>query len=424
MFKVKDKVEFTTLEYKESVCNNNWKEVKLNTEYEISFVGYYDFGYGKETAVSLRDIGYTGFIPAAILKLSKAKTTLNKDTVKVGQKVRVIESSAINLGFTYTSNNCCSILKKGYEGTITGIEPGLTNASKEHVWVFVDNNGGIGTMLLELLEEPKSEQESLLEEAKRRYPIGTKYYVAHLNGKDAYYEDIVDSHDFSYTKHSITLEGSTFKNWARCVYHEGKWAGIVANTSEEFKVGDWVTVLDTNIGSPGAIDTFRKNGFTGKVGRVITTSSSYPYNVNGIWSKVRKATSEEIAEAQRLMTQLASESLDMEKILRICKDNYPVGTTYECACYSQSFTVDEQSFKINGTSIYGENGKGCLFYEGKYAEILYKHQSIDSEEYPMFAKPKKEKYVFSEVEYLAKPINQQLDLPIVKKYKKKSIINL
>ena len=153
MFKVKDKVEFTTLEYKESVCNNNWKEVKLNTEYEIGFVGYYDFGYGEETAISLRGIDYTGFIPAAILKLSKAKTTLNKDTVKVGQKVRVCNLT----GNTFSDNNNAGHYT-GYIGIVTKTRSEKTGVDSDHVWVYLDNKKlGIGTMHLELLEEPKSE---------------------------------------------------------------------------------------------------------------------------------------------------------------------------------------------------------------------------------------------------------------------------
>lgn len=91
------------------------------------------------------------------IKLYQESTkTLNKDTVKVGQKVRVIADSAISLGFITNHNN--GNYKKGYEGIITTIKPEKPHV--DHRWVLLNNTTpgvGIGTMLLELLEEPKSE---------------------------------------------------------------------------------------------------------------------------------------------------------------------------------------------------------------------------------------------------------------------------
>jgi len=146
--------------------------------------------------------------------------------------------------------------------------------------------------------------------------------------------------------------------------------GFNPKVEEEFKVGDWVTVIDTNIGKPHETIAFKSGVLTSKITEVCL-SKDYRYRVNGIWCEVRKATTEEIAKAQKLQ-----------------RDRY----------IDQAFT-------------------------SKYTKEPWTVDAAYSEDYATFVKPK-EKYKFSEVEYLLKPINQQLDLPIVKKYKKKSIINL
>ena len=224
----------------------------------------------------------------------------------------------------------------------------------------------------------------LLEEAKQRYPIGTKFYPAHLSQRKQHC--IVTSTNFKISDtcvYQVTDSGSLYDNsrnskygnttYNRCVYENGKWAEIIeepkTNTTEEFKVGDWVVPLnddayhDRNIGEAYQIETL--DGSTA----VRMFNRELKYDGNG-WIEIkdlRKATPEEIAKVQ----------------------GYKVTDTYF-----------------------------------KYRQQPYSEFIKNPEEYPIFVEPKKQKYQFSEVEYLAKPINQQLDLPIVKKYKKKSIINL
>ena len=60
-----------------------------------------------------------------------------------------------------------------------------------------------------------------------------------------------------------------------------------------------------------------------------------------------------------------------EELLEEAKRRYPVGTTYKCASGSYfSNIVSTQDFKIYSEDIiYGESGKGCLYYKGKWAGI-------------------------------------------------------
>ena len=80
----------------------------------------------------------------------------------------------------------------------------------------------------------------LLAEARQRYPVGTKYYVAHLTGRTPGYEDIVREEDFDLLEHSIKnskdnhtdvlcLHGQNIGVWSRCLYKNGRWAEIISS---------------------------------------------------------------------------------------------------------------------------------------------------------------------------------------------------
>jgi hypothetical protein len=67
--------------------------------------------------------------------------------------------------------------------------------------------------------------------------------------------------------------------------------------------------------------------------------------------------------------------MKLEKILEECKKRYPVGTTYKCVADEYyEYTVKTQSFSINTLhsfdQIHGEMGKGVLWENGKFAEII------------------------------------------------------
>ncbi len=75
---------------------------------------------------------------------------------------------------------------------------------------------------------------------------------------------------------------------------------------------------------------------------------------------------------------------DIER-LKVAKELYPAGTKYYCANNGTSeFTVENPTkFSIPKPKvIYGEVGKGCIYYEGRWAEItghasyLLKHGDI------------------------------------------------
>ena len=83
------------------------------------------------------------------------------------------------------------------------------------------------------------ERESLLQEARDRYPIGTVFYAAHLSGETPDYECVVDE--------ELQTEGAYIgvgwltgdkkecgkknpQGWMSVLYARGKWAKIVRYT--------------------------------------------------------------------------------------------------------------------------------------------------------------------------------------------------
>jgi hypothetical protein len=111
----------------------------------------------------------------------------------------------------------------------------------------------------------------LIEEARRRYPIGTKFYPAHIS--DARYEKIycivvndrftfeggdiialTDSGDHFMVscEHDYDGHGNTALN--RIVYHHGKWAEIVEETTEQVQIPDKVNPPHYKKGEVECID--------------------------------------------------------------------------------------------------------------------------------------------------------------------------
>ena len=109
--------------------------------------------------------------------------------------------------------------------------------------------------LCKLVETPT--KESLLEEAKRRYPIGTKFYPAHMNNRSEYC--IVTNNNFRREINAITALTNESTLWSkefkygnttlsRVVWHKGKWAEIVQEEEKLDLNNTVIEVLDIEHG--------------------------------------------------------------------------------------------------------------------------------------------------------------------------------
>ena len=95
-----------------------------------------------------------------------------------------------------------------------------------------------------------------------------------------------------------------------------------------------------------------------------------PYN----W---RYATQEEIDEYERRgnpydVTELQKKELSMEEIQEECKKRFPIGCTYIPIDNDVSRTLkkDSSTYYICGNMIYAYCGGGCLYSDGKWAELI------------------------------------------------------
>jgi hypothetical protein len=174
---------------------------------------------------------------------------------------------------------------------------------------------------VELIRSSKSEYDAqelefkkkeLLEEAKKRYPVGTRYKIVHMpevirevTSHDLHETTFVNSsnrlHINLLSKH---ISGEDSRCEAASVYFNGQWATIV---EDEFKVGDIVVVLDTpkirkwGMGSKAigylfpirAASNYYNKFIDGSAAAIDPTNK---YGINYCKTDVRKATSEEVTK--------------------------------------------------------------------------------------------------------------------------------
>ena len=130
------------------------------------------------------------------------------------------------------------------------------------------------------------------------------------------------------------------------------------------KKGEWVKVNKTCMGSD--YDGTKYLGQVFQVSKVDSPSAYGPwvigYKTNGhppggiYVCDLIPATSSEITK---------------ELLLEEAISKYPIGTEYKCAFTNTIFNVELQKFNVSSIDkVYGESGKGCLYYKSKWAEIL------------------------------------------------------
>jgi hypothetical protein len=139
---------------------------------------------------------------------------------------------------------------------------------------------------------------------------------------------------------------------------------------EEWKpqVGDWV-VTDNLSNSNGKGGMYEGNlGQVWQIGKIIddwySPIESMKFTGGSLkLHNLRKATPSEIDFVNYVDKK--------EELLEQAKKKYPVGTRYKSAGYSETeYVVEKQTFEYDDGNIRGEDGKGILYREGKWAEII------------------------------------------------------
>lgn len=74
------------------------------------------------------------------------------------------------------------------------------------------------------LDWTKATKEELLDEAKRRYPVGTRVKCLHNTSFD-----LIETDSFKYDKYGYCMRHINKEGYVNCVYEFGKWAQILPN---------------------------------------------------------------------------------------------------------------------------------------------------------------------------------------------------
>lgn len=221
------------------------------------------------------------------------------------------------------------------------------------------------------------EEEDNIALAKKMYPIGTKFYPAHIIVQHGRY-CIVTNDKFSNLNNDIialTDEGHPYNSslkyggndYNRLVYHEGKWAEIVKEEgSSRFKIGDWIIWDGSYKGQAIKIASIEDGGHIDTSGNWRDTKSSH----------YRLAHSHEIPK----------EEIDMKLIQEECKRRFPIGCTFKGVnnTYESVLRDGCATYSIHKDSqIYAHSGAGCLYDDGVYAELV--SLPLTQTDYPLYA---------------------------------------
>jgi hypothetical protein len=69
---------------------------------------------------------------------------------------------------------------------------------------------------------------------------------------------------------------------------------------------------------------------------------------------------------------LKQTTMNMQEIQQICKEKYPIGCKYKCVNFNFEHILlqDDCTYTIVNNEIWASYGKGCLYSNGKYAELI------------------------------------------------------
>ena len=159
----------------------------------------------------------------------------------------------------------------------------------------------------------EKESEALLEEAKRRYPIGTRFRPAHLTKGNGYFTVETDNfvQNGSGSIRSLTVNGEIFdgrnNGYNRTIYFQGEWAEIIEPL---FTTEDGVDIYDG--------DKYWYVGY--QSGSIFwdTANAKRHGNVHTYFS-TEKAALEWILKGKPKSSVFSSEQV--EEIIRLIKEN-------------------------------------------------------------------------------------------------------
>lgn len=299
-------------------------------------------------------------------------------------------------------------------------EPGYVKIKNtDSIWCcsFIEKYG------FELMPEgfvPPIKTEDLIEEAKRRYPVGTKFHPSHVSKDHRFcvitndcvfiedshgiYSKVTTESDYIYEKWVTNDEHPEYGNctYNRYVYYKEtkKWAEIVQEEKPEKwgpKVDDWVICIgDTNISKQGKSAGWEK-GLIFRVTKFYNNIVWGGKNGNGVWFEeghIRKAEPHEIPLKTNNIVKKLQHEIEEERMVakdytaeealaELKRRGFKPGVQYTYMYKDGTYDEDEICTAIEKPSIRGggnyiECGKGYLWHKNN-PSVLHRGPMVNVE---------------------------------------------
>ena len=173
-------------------------------------------------------------------------------------------------------------------------------------------------------------------------------------------------------KNNIRLATDEEKAWLQHCIKEDKFVEyeeFMKAYKPQFIVGQWYK-YNNHIGKFYSYD----NGIF-QVSEYIHKKKYY--NSHSNWGSKDKDTEKSLATIEEFQEFLPldhpDKQLDIKQIQEECKRRFPIGCKYISAdgIKKQYILIqDETVYEINDSYIYASDNQGCLYYKGKYAELI------------------------------------------------------
>jgi len=252
-----------------------------------------------------------------------------------------IHTSLFKVGTSVLIKDSSPYKHQGYSGTtkMVGVVITENSSSWKVKWengyedIYREEDLELFFKPVQIADKIESKRDSLIREAKAKYPIGTKFYPAHVSIQGSYCT-VVDHNSFDYDSinDNLTLHTPTGHEYEsggypdqygncslnRVLYSKGKWAvhhtpiytssttdaSHTSSTTDEYKpgnfvVGNYITSLMSVPGLRTKYEVFVALRFS-SMGDYIYYSEKYC----GLKESFRKATPEEIKEYLSTMSVL------------------------------------------------------------------------------------------------------------------------
>ena len=179
-------------------------------------------------------------------------------------------------------------------------------------------------------------------------------------------------------KNNIRLATDEEKAWLQHCIKEDKFVEyeeFMKAYKPQFIVGQWYKIeLSHTYNHFIKFKSFDNiNGYIDNLGYIKDLNKFATGNSLILKSITKYELLTDLSEIQKFLPlDHPDKQLDIKQIQEECKRRFPIGCKFKCANTKNESILrqDEIVYEINDSYIYASGGQGCLYYKGKYAELI------------------------------------------------------